>query len=515
MSFCLDEKKKLIFRAFIFCFIFNLFLYQDIYGSDWPMWRYDASHSAESPYELPSEMNLQWERQYTPRIMVWDDPLNQDIMPYDRVFEPVVMGKTMFIGFNDCDKVAALDTETGEEKWSFYTDGPVRFAPVAWNGSVFFTSDDGYLYCVNAFSGNLNWKFRGGPSERKVLGNKRIISSLPARGGPVFKDGKIYFAASIWPFMGTFIYALDAETGEVVWVNDGTGAKYMLQPHNSPSFAGVAPQGTLVAVGDRLLVSGGRSVPACFNRHTGEFLYYELAGSGKTGGSFVCATEDVFFNHHRERVTTMYDIENGKAVVKSIGKYPVLSKKTYYLSGASITALNSEGIKYNPKKWEESKIWEIKVNASYDLIKAGNRLYAAGEQGITAIDLSGNREEPEIAWTKKVDGQVERLLAADGKLFAVTLDGRIMAFGARKGTPLKNPYRPVMTKLSEQISQKALSILEQTGVKEGYALLYGVSSGDLLEALVRNSDLHITAVDLDPVKVDKLRRRFDKSGLSG
>ncbi|MGY8686279.1 MAG: hypothetical protein ACKVHP_00855, partial [Verrucomicrobiales bacterium] len=96
--------------------------------------------------------------------------------------------------------------------------------------------------------GALIWKFRGAPSDRKALGNMRVISAWPSRGGPVLRDGTIYFAASIWPFMGTFIYALDAKTGAVEWVNDGTGADYIKQPHAEPSFAGLAPQGTLVAL---------------------------------------------------------------------------------------------------------------------------------------------------------------------------------------------------------------------------------------------------------------------------
>ena len=75
-------------------------------------------------------------------------------------------------------------------------------------------------------------------------------------------DNKVYVAASIWPFMGTFIYSLDAATGDIVWVNDETGAQYIKQPHSAPSFAGVAPQGALVATETTLLVPGGRSVPA-------------------------------------------------------------------------------------------------------------------------------------------------------------------------------------------------------------------------------------------------------------
>src|SRR5437867_11091 len=92
----------------------------------------------------------------------------------------------------------------------------------------------------------------------------------PARGAPVIADGKVYFAASIWPFMGIFIHALDARTGEPHWTNDGDGSTYMKQPHNADAFASIAPQGPLVVIGNRLLLPGGRSVPAAFDRRTGK-----------------------------------------------------------------------------------------------------------------------------------------------------------------------------------------------------------------------------------------------------
>ncbi len=68
-------------------------------------------------------------------------------------------------------------------------------------------SDDGYLYCLAERDGRLLWKHRGGPSDRKVLGNERMISLWPARGGPVVADGTVYYAAGIWPFMGIFLHA--------------------------------------------------------------------------------------------------------------------------------------------------------------------------------------------------------------------------------------------------------------------------------------------------------------------
>src|SRR5205085_2857453 len=141
------------------------------------------------------------------------------------------------------------------------------------------------------------WKFRGGPNDRKILGNERLISTWPARGGPVLAGGTVYFAASIWPFMGIFIHAVDARTGTPIWTNDGDGSLYMKQPHNADSFAGVAPQGGLTLAGDALLVPGGRSFPACYDRRTGKMMRYQLAENSKHGGGAdVSAVGNLFFN---------------------------------------------------------------------------------------------------------------------------------------------------------------------------------------------------------------------------
>jgi len=478
-----------------------------VLSKDWPMWRYDEGRSAYTPEELPAKMELLWTWQFSQREPVWDDSLNRDLMPFDRVFEPVILGKTLFFGFNDKDKVIALDTDTGKIRWTFYTDGPVRLPLAACKDKVYFTSDDGFLYCVSAQNGELHWKFRGGPNDRKILGNKRLISTWPARGGVVLKDDTIYFAASIWPFMGTFIYALNAETGTVIWRNEETGSQYILQPHNSPAFAGIVPQGSFVISGDFLFISGGRSVPACFDRFTGDMLYYHLAKYNKTGGAFVCANEKYFFNHFRDRETFLYDVKTGELLERNMGKYPVLTEKAFYMSGDSIIIRDSE----DPKK----VISVVKVDASGDLIKAGSRLYAGGDNLITSIRVDEATFNPVIEWSTQIDGKVSRLCAADGKLFAVTLDGRIMAFGDEQKTPVIYTEEPEKWHPSEEITDSAKAILERTGIKGGYALLYNPGDGDLLAALAMNSNLNIIAIEPDFDNVNKLRKRFDHLGLLG
>ncbi len=550
-------------------------------AEDWPLWRHDAGRTASSSEPLPASLHLQWIRQYPKRVQVWDDPLNHDLMPYDKILEPVVLGTRMFIGFNDSDKVVALDIESGRELWRFYTDGPVRLPPVAWKDNVYFTSDDGYLYCVNATDGSLQWKFLGGPSTRKALGNGRVISAWPARGGPVVRDGLIYFAASIWPFMGTFVYSLDAATGKVVWVNDGTGAQYLKQPHGAPSFAGVAPQGALVATKDFLLVPGGRSVPAAFDRHTGKFLYFRIDEGGKgNGGSLVMADDTTSFVHTRQRGVRDYELKTGKKGKLAINE-PVLGRQHYYtaqnhssfeddkveaeakvesaryselkakselreatdLADRSAIKKANDAIKSARKKMAEAEQamtkaklslatnwagrsiqaigrdkkvqWEIKADGTRDIIRAGNRLYAAGAKTIIAVAMPARGQPAKIVWSHPVEGQVERLLAANGKLFAVTLDGRILAYGAEKRKAVTIREQPRQLEPDPQYAALAKGLVAQAGADDGYALCFGVDDGRLLEALLAHSKLHVVAVDPDAKRIADLRRRFDATGRYG
>ncbi|MEZ6148809.1 MAG: PQQ-binding-like beta-propeller repeat protein [Pirellulaceae bacterium] len=342
-------------------------------SDDWPMWRSDAQRSAASTNKIADSLQPLWQREFSQRQPAWDDPLNLDLMTYDRIFEPIVLDGRMFVGFNDRDKLMALDAGTGRELWSFFTEAPVRLPPVGWQNRIYFCSDDGFLYCVNAEDGTLEWKFSGAPNSQHVIGNQRLTSAWPARGGPVVRDGQVYFAASIWPFMGTFIYALDAESGEIEWLNDSTGAHYIKQPHSAPSFAGVAPQGALVATENELIVPGGRSVPAVFDRATGSLRYFELNAGGKgSGGSFVAAADDFFYVHTREKGTRAFNITTGLKTA-FMPNEPVLAAGTIYSA-----ELVEERPVIRAYGTDEQLKWEIEADGTGDLILAGNKLIAAG-----------------------------------------------------------------------------------------------------------------------------------------
>ena len=83
-------------------------------AADWPMWRGDSMRSAASTESLAPNLRIEHVIAGTPRKQTWDDPLNMDVMSFDRVFEPIILGSQLFVGFNDSDKVISYDLHSGK-----------------------------------------------------------------------------------------------------------------------------------------------------------------------------------------------------------------------------------------------------------------------------------------------------------------------------------------------------------------------------------------------------------------
>jgi len=495
-------------------------------AGDWPQWRYDAQRSAASPDELPAKLSLHWSRDLPPLVPAWPD---QPKMQFDAAYEPIVAGGRLVIGSPHDGSVTAYDTKSGRELWTTFADGPVRFAPLAWEDRVYFVSDDGYLYCLAAADGTLVWRFRGGPSDRKVLGNERMISTWPARGAPVIADGKIYFAAGIWPFMGIFLHCLDARTGEVVWTNDGDGSTYIKQPHNADSFAGVAPQGPLVAIGQRLLVPGGRSVPACYDRQTGKLIYYQLAENAKRGGGSTvaatgAATHGLFFNGGSAfdlasekqlgdvgdfvafAGDRLYDGEGGRLRELDLGTSKQKEQPTVDRKGKKTTAVS----------WSIEEVGKAAAPSVTALIKAGSRLYVGSPGKLLAYRLPLDKDgDAKPAWEIEIEGTPASLAAADERLFGTTLEGRIYGFGEGATSPAWDAPRNVPLATDEKAKSEVASILKTTGVGEGYCLVVGGDTEGLVGELLQQSKLRIVVVEPDVKAAHSLRLAIRAAGLGG
>lgn len=484
-------------------------------AKDWPQWRYDAGRIACSPEMLPKNLHLQWVRELPAPRSAW--PASQKKLLFDASYEPIAVGGLLILGSMNDDAVTAYHAATGEPAWRFQTDGPVRFAPVAHKGSIWAVSDDGHLYCLDATNGKLLWKMRGGPDGRKVIGNGRLVSMWPARGGPVIHDGRLYFATGIWPFMGTFIYAINPDTREVLWCNSANGSTWMTQQHGALSFAGVAPQGYLAADANTLLVSGGRTAPAAFDASTGKYQYCHLASRevGKdTGGYNVAATDGFYFNSNE-----MHRIADGslatvvRADVYGPGEFYGLDKGELF--AASMKLRNVEFVDRRGKKGKKAVppvLWSHKLPQTPRrlFMRAGETLYASIDGGVVAISLA---DPSQFAWKATIQGEAWTMLAADGRLFVVTLDGKIYCFA---GPALAEPKRYARAKPRTPAKPPApvgRNLVSLSGAKTGYAIVVGADA-ELVDGLAASSQLDIIVLDADAGKIEALRSRLgDSYGL--
>lgn len=292
----------------------------------------------------------------------------------------------------------------------------------------------------------------------------------------MLKDGRIYFAAGIWPFEGIFVYALDAETGEVIWLNDRSGSLFLGHPHGAWSFGGPSLQGYLVINGKDLLVPNGTGgAPAFFDIETGQLQAFFHLANRVPGSWFVIGDPNgqlfVDPNYNRE-----------------------LHEDRFYETKWS-----------NQNPWVRSQKLELWSGRTW-LTRAGSR-HSVSVDG-KAYDFGSGFPE--------VEGKVCSILAGDGKLFIVTEEGCLYCFGDNAGTLKEYEAKrlPLQTR-QDVCSDESKRIRRITGKNSGYALIWGIGTGRLIEELLVQSQLYVIAVDADAKKVDKLRRRWDAAGLYG
>lgn len=505
----LTKNALFVYALLVFAFSTNLF------AADWPMWGCDASRGFASPEPLPEQLTLRWTRQLPAQRPAW--PASQEKLQHDRTYHPIIVGGRVIVGSTVNDAVTAYATETGDEAWRFYTDGPIRFAPAADAGRVFAASDDGHLYCLRAEDGQLLWKFRGGPSDRRIIGNDRLISSWPIRGGPVVADGTVYFTASIWPFMGVFVHAVDAKTGARVWTNSETGSRWMTHPHGAPSFGSIVPQGYLAVAGDHLIVPGGRSLPAVFDRKTGELLHFQFGGKG-SGGWSVTAHEN-FYAVGRDVLAMRDGSDIGSFPVDVLAPEVLISGNVAHAFGkdsfAEVQRKDRRGRNVTTTQFKPRESWPIADGAVTFMAMAGQRVFASDKSRVVSFDItaahdSGKEQPPQ--WSAEIAGQPSGMLVGDGKLFVVTEDAKIICFADSAAEPRTHPLKtePLQVKPSPLAGQ----ILKQCET-EGYAVAVGIGDGELVTQVVAGSQLHVIAIDPSVDKVQSLRRKMDTAGLYG
>jgi outer membrane protein assembly factor BamB len=531
-------------------------------AEDWPTYQHDPARSATTKERLAPPLAESWV--FQPRQApepAWGPPkagpvegiLELRRSHFDDAPQVSVAQGAVYFGSSANGKVYCLDAATGRVRWTYPTAGPVRLSPTLDAGRVFVGSDDGYAYCLDAQTGSLRWRFRAAPEDKRVLGNGRMISLWPLRAGVLVDAGVAYLAAGVFPAEGVFFYALDAESGKVLWKNDSGGEA----PQST-----ISPQGYLLASKTTLYAPMGRVSPAALDRSDGKLKHLTYFGK-QIGGTYALVADDEEVYTGTEMLVG-YRGQTRDRFANYPGSKIVVAKDTVYLAGKTLSALDRKAYPPASRKLESAVArvvqatasqveaarkakkpapkaddeqmkaakeevrkaqaelartirWEAACPLDDALILAGDVLLAGGSGEVQAVEAASGKP----LWSAKVDGAAKGLAAAAGRLLVSTDQGKIYCFGpegtAAHGTVAEpvvaEPYKD--SPLSARFRQAAETILSQSGVRAGYCLVVDCQTGELALELARRSELVIYAVSPDAEKVAAARKALDAAGVYG
>jgi eukaryotic-like serine/threonine-protein kinase len=169
------------------------------------MFRGDAAHSGVYSGAGPRQFHrVRWEFQTGERV----------------VSSPVVQGAVLYFGSDD-GNLYAVNASDGRQLWKRATGGPVSSTPAVADGFVYAGSYDGKFYALDARTGATKWKFAT-TGERRfeakgIHGFQPKNQTFPDPfdiflSSPVVVKDTVYFGSG-----DSNLYALDAASGAMRW----------------------------------------------------------------------------------------------------------------------------------------------------------------------------------------------------------------------------------------------------------------------------------------------------------
>ena len=434
-------------------------------AADWPTYQHDYARTGVARESLLAPFTDGWvhRSRHAPRPAwrgeaKWDgwnkvyDLKSRQI--FDYAYHPVIADGLLYYGSSADDKIYCLDAATGEQRWTFFTEGPVRLAPTIADGRVFVGSDDGHAYCLDAKSGKLIWKTQLGPRDYRIPGNSRIISRWPLRTGIIVIGDLAYCAAGMFPSEGVLITAIEADTGKIKWQQKQTD---------------LPAQGYMLASHTRLYVPAGRNNPVVLNRADGKRIrvvsgqggtYALLTGDnlvfgpGKTGtlgfvesnqsdqlatfkGNHMIVTPSRSFLQSDTDLSALdrsryLDLARKRRPLKSrLGKLQDELKKVK--AGERQRQILKEAGKLGKQlddvqsAMQECFAWRVPSSQPLSMVLAGQTLITGGHNEVAAYSAKDGSQ----LWRARAEGEVFGLAVADGRLYTSTSKGVIHCYVAR------------------------------------------------------------------------------------
>jgi len=187
--------------------------------SMWTSFRGNAERSSSAPCDISAKPGVVWTKKVTTKKI--EGTVQRDWRSFlnTRLTAPVTVGSLVIVADIDHNEIIAMDTASGNVKWRFMTGGRMDTSPTLYKGICLAGDRTGYVYAIKIKTGELIYKLRIAPEEKRMMSYGKVESVWPVIGGVMVTGGKAYVSAGRTQGSdgGLLARAFVPETGKVLW----------------------------------------------------------------------------------------------------------------------------------------------------------------------------------------------------------------------------------------------------------------------------------------------------------
>jgi outer membrane protein assembly factor BamB len=173
---------------------------------DWPMFRGTVAGGNFSKASLGDKLSKAWETK------VGLGKANFGIMSSQRTgLTQAVLGYGLAVVADiDGQRIVALNTSDGRQKWVFHVGSRVDYPPTLYKGRCLVAARDGWVYCLDAKTGKLLYKLLVAARQRYIGTREKLESRWPLSSDVLIIKGLAYVSG------GAGGLAFNPESGKVL-----------------------------------------------------------------------------------------------------------------------------------------------------------------------------------------------------------------------------------------------------------------------------------------------------------